>query len=55
MKTEKLIKVNPYPYFTVVCLKCSKVLHSKHDVIYADLNGKPFKAYYCYDHINKNG
>ena len=34
-------------YFT--CVKCGKqmVLSKAEDPIYADLDGEPFKAYYC--------
>jgi hypothetical protein len=43
----KLVKVNPTPVFLVTCIKCGKNYHSDTAVTYADLEGKPFKDYYC--------
>jgi len=37
----------PLPIITVTCRQCGRSVSNKHDTIYADLNGKPFEAYYC--------
>lgn len=44
----KLEKVNLLPAFTFACIKCGFVAMS-HLVneLWADLDGEPFKAYYC--------
>ena len=43
----KLTKVNPFPSFVVLCFNCNKRLYSWEEDIFADLEGKPFKDYYC--------
>jgi hypothetical protein len=44
----KLAKVNPCPVFLVTCIKCGKKVMSDIQPTYADLDGKPFKDYYCF-------
>ena len=39
--------VNPRPIFTVSCYVCDRRIQSDLRVIYADLEGEAFKAYYC--------
>lgn len=43
----KLEKVNSYPVFQTNCYTCARKLISSRDVIWADLDGKAFEAYYC--------
>ena len=42
------------PPFGVTCCKCQKRTESDRDV-YADLDGEPFKAYYCSGCVGKPG
>ena len=43
----KMHLVTPEPAFLTHCIKCAKRLDSIGEVIYADLDGAPFKDYYC--------
>ena len=38
---------NPMPVFQPTCIQCGKQMQSDREVIYADSDGEPFKAYYC--------
>jgi len=35
------------PSFYCQCLRCKKNLYHPEDEVFADLEGEPFKAYYC--------
>jgi hypothetical protein len=39
--------VEPLPAFQAVCLACGKKMQSQAEVIYADLDGSAYRAYYC--------
>ena len=39
--------VNASPIFRTWCINCHGKLYSESQRIWADLDGKPFKAYYC--------
>lgn len=41
----KLVKIDPYPEFYYTCKSCRGSFSSKSG--YADLDGEPYKAYYC--------
>lgn len=35
------------PHFRAQCLQCRKMVDTDRINLYADLDGEPFKAYYC--------
>jgi len=39
--------VDPKPTFTVICCDCNRTLQSDTESIFANLDGEPFRAYYC--------
>ena len=39
--------VAPLPTFRCVCITCGKAMLSSKEVVFADLEGEPFKAYFC--------
>ena len=48
----RMMLVNKVPAFTFRCIKCGNKYHTIHDShlfhqVYADLDGKAFKDYYC--------
>ena len=38
---------NGQKHFSCYCYQCNKHLHTNKEIVYADLNGDPFRAYYC--------
>lgn len=45
----RLAKVSAKPAFLVTCKLCGKKAYSNEIMWYADLDGEPFKVYYCAD------
>jgi len=43
----RLELVNPTPVFQVTCIACGRKMLSNQEPIYADLDGEPFRDYYC--------
>jgi hypothetical protein len=43
----KIKAVNRIPFFRFKCFKCEKLSDTKHEAVYADLDGPSFRAYYC--------
>lgn len=43
----KLVGPKYQTYFMALCQHCEKVLDSKKDEIFADLEGEPFLDYFC--------
>jgi hypothetical protein len=44
----RLTPVPEKPYFRILCIRCLKTSYSDRPH-FADLDGEPFKAYYCAD------
>jgi hypothetical protein len=42
-----LQEVNPTPVFHVTCKGCGDRLWTNRDKVFADLDGDPFRAYFC--------
>ena len=43
----RLSEVQPHPPCNVKCCKCGVTLLTSANRVWADLDGKPFHAYYC--------
>jgi hypothetical protein len=43
----RIEKVDASPIFRTWCIVCGRRLESDKEPIFADLDGEPFKAYYC--------
>lgn len=46
-KHEFVLVLKTPPNFMCRCITCKGILDSLRDVIWADLKGEAFKAYYC--------
>lgn len=43
----RMSTVSPEPAFYADCIKCGRRMLSNRESMFADLDGEPFKAYYC--------
>lgn len=45
----RIVNVNGVPPLIYTCCSCGCSMNSKNETVFADLDGEPFKAYYCND------